>query len=68
MHISDLAWFRVAKPQDIVNVGDAVEVAILKVDAKAKKIALSMKQVQRDPCFEAIEDFSEGMKVSCQVE
>ena len=67
VHISDLAWYRVVKPQDIVNVGKEVEVAILKVDAKAKKVSLSMKQMQRDPWFEAIEDFSEGMKVFCQV-
>lgn len=67
IHISDLSWQRVKTPDEVVNVGDEVEVMVLKVDAKAKKIALSLKQVQRDPWFTAVEEFSEGMNVKGKV-
>ena len=60
IHISDLAWHRVKTPSDIVNVGDTVEVYVLKVDEGAKKISLSLKQIQPDPWFAATSTFAEG--------
>ena len=63
IHISDLAWHRVTTPSDIVNVGDAVEVYVLKVDEGAKKISLSLKQIQPDPWFAAASAFTEGQIV-----
>ena len=46
MHISELADHKVDKPQDVVKVGDDVEVKILKVDTDARKIGLSLRRVQ----------------------
>ena len=46
LHISELADHKVDKPQDVVNVGDEVEVKILKVDPEARKIGLSLRRVQ----------------------
>ncbi len=45
-HISELAEERVAKTEDIVNVGDEVEVRVLSVDSKARKISLSIKSAK----------------------
>ncbi len=46
LHISELADHKIDKPQDIVKVGDDVEVKILKVDTDARKIGLSLRRVQ----------------------
>ena len=46
LHISELADHKVDKPQDIVKVGDEIEVKILKVDTDARKIGLSLRRVQ----------------------
>ena len=46
LHISELADHKIDKPQDVVKVGDEVEVKILKVDIDARKIGLSLRRVQ----------------------
>ena len=49
VHISELSWQRVSKPAKVVSVGDQVEVKILDVKPKKKRISLSMRQVTPDP-------------------
>jgi small subunit ribosomal protein S1 len=46
LHISELADHKIDKPQDVVKVGDEVEVKILKVDTDARKIGLSLRRVK----------------------
>lgn len=46
LHISELSDEKVDKPQDVVNVGDEVEVKILRVDTDSRKIGLSLRRVQ----------------------
>lgn len=49
IHISELAWHRVSHPQEIVNVGQKVEVYILHLDESGKRIGLSLKRLQPNP-------------------
>ena len=49
VHISELSWHRVSKPADVVSVGDQVEVKVLDVKPKKKRISLSIRQVGPDP-------------------
>jgi len=46
LHISELADHKIKKPQDVVKVGDEVEVKILKVDSESRKIGLSLRRAQ----------------------
>jgi small subunit ribosomal protein S1 len=46
LHISELSDQKIKKPQDIVKVGDELEVKILKVDSEARKIGLSLRRAQ----------------------
>ena len=46
LHISELADHKIEKPQDIVKVGDEIEVKILRVDTDARKIGFSLRRVQ----------------------
>jgi small subunit ribosomal protein S1 len=49
LHVSDMSYSRVEKPEEIVKVGQKVEVMILKLDRAADRISLGLKQVQPDP-------------------
>lgn len=49
IHINDLAWERVNRVEDIVNVGDAVEVFIGEVDVEKERLSLILKDVNKEP-------------------
>ena len=49
IHISELAWFRVRHPSQIVAVGDKVDVYVLHLDDQGKRIGLSLKRLQPNP-------------------
>ena len=49
IHISELSWSPVGSPEELVKIGEEVEVYVLRVDAKNKKIALSLKRLQQEP-------------------
>jgi len=46
LHISELADHKIEKPQDIVKLGEEIEIKILRVDTEARKIGLSLRRVQ----------------------
>jgi ribosomal protein S1 len=49
VHISELAWHRVEHPKEVLRVGQEVEVYILKVNRKRKRVALSLKRMLPHP-------------------
>lgn len=60
IHISDLAWFRIDHPSDIVNVGDIVKVQILDFDKERNRISLGLKQTLPKPWDVFIENREVG--------
>ena len=65
MHISEMSWQHVVKPQDILKVGQEVDMKIL--DIKNDRIALSMKALMDNPFDAAMKDMKEGDIVNCRV-
>lgn len=55
IHISELAWHRVSHPEEVVTVGDKVQVYILHLDDDGKRIGLSLKRLQKNP-WEHVEE------------
>ncbi|GAB4529937.1 MAG: S1 RNA-binding domain-containing protein [Anaerolineae bacterium] len=49
IHISELAWHRVRHPREVVQVGDKVDVYVLKLDRANRRIGLSLRRLQPDP-------------------
>ena len=49
LHITDMAWKRVKHPSEIVNVGDEIDVKVLKFDRERNRVSLGMKQLGTDP-------------------
>ena len=68
VHVSEMSWSkRVKHPSKLVNPGDDVEVEVLSVDPKARRISLGMKQVQANPWQTLKERYQIGSRVSGRV-
>ena len=67
VHISELSWTPVGSPQEVVKVGEEVDVYVLRVDAVNKKIALSLKRLQPEPWETINEQFHIGDIVDATV-
>ena len=64
LHISDISHTRVAKPEDVLSVGQELQVRILKIDPDTKKISLGLKQLQAEPWATAPDRLQAGQRVS----
>ena len=64
LHISDIAHSRVAKPEDVLTVGQELQVRILKIDPQTKKISLGLKQLQAEPWEKAPERLVAGQRIT----
>lgn len=60
IHISDLSWERVNRPQDIVKEGDKVEVFIGNVDKEKERLSLILKDIKKEPWSVYISEINEG--------
>lgn len=60
IHVSELSWNRVKHASELLKEGDEVEVLVTKVDPAAKRISLSLKQLQEHPWYQAAKNFNEG--------
>jgi small subunit ribosomal protein S1 len=60
IHVSEMSWFRVKSPREVLKEDDQVEVMVTKVDPALKRISLSLKQLQSHPWDQAISQFTEG--------
>jgi small subunit ribosomal protein S1 len=68
VHVSEMSWSkRVKHPSKLVNPGDDVEVEVLSIDPRARRISLGMKQVQSNPWQTLRERYEVGMRVSGRV-
>lgn len=63
IHISELSWQRVSHPSEVLKVGDQVEVYVLSIDRRRKRIALSLKRLQPDPWTLVEEKYEVGQLV-----
>lgn len=67
IHISELSWKQVDDPREVVNIGQEVDVYILDLDWKRKRIALSLKRLKPNPWTQVDEHYHEGQLVEGQV-
>ena len=64
LHISDIALSRVNKPEDVLSVGQELQVKILKIDPETKKLSLGIKQLQPEPWTTAPARLLPGQRVT----
>jgi len=67
LHISDISRARIAKPDDILSVGEQLTLRILKIDPDTGKISLGLKQLQPEPWETAAERYLPGQRIAGDV-
>jgi len=63
LHITDMAWRRVKHPSEIVNIGDELEVKILKYDRERTRVSLGLKQLGDDPWVDLARRYPERTRL-----
>ena len=63
LHITDMSWGRLTHPRDLVNVGDEIQVKVLKFDKDKQRVSLGFKQLTPDPWLDAAERYPVGARV-----
>lgn len=67
LHITDMSWGRVKHPSEMLNVGDEIQVKVLKYDKEKERVSLGMKQLTTDP-WEAVKaTYPPGTKLKGKV-
>ncbi|MHA7881375.1 MAG: 30S ribosomal protein S1 [Saccharospirillum sp.] len=67
LHITDMAWKRIKHPSEIVQVGDEIEVKVLKFDRERNRVSLGLKQLGEDPWVEIKGRYPEESVVKARV-
>ena len=67
LHITDMSWGRLTHPRDLVNVGDEIQVKVLKFDKDKQRVSLGFKQLTPDPWLDASERYPIGAQVRGRV-
>lgn len=67
LHITDMSWGRLKHPSEVMNVGDELQLKILKYDQEKERVSLGLKQMQPDPWDSVKDQFPVGNKVTGKV-
>ena len=63
LHITDMAWKRVKHPSEIVEIGQEIDVVVLKFDREKNRVSLGLKQMGDDPWANIMRRYPEGQKL-----
>ncbi len=67
LHITDMAWKRVRHPSEVVNVGDELDVRVLRFDRERNRVSLGLKQLGEDPWVNIARRYPTGTRVAGKV-
>jgi small subunit ribosomal protein S1 len=64
LHVSDIAWSRIGSPEEVLSVGQELQVKLLKIDPETRKISLGLKQLQPEPWEAAPGKYKAGERIT----
>ena len=67
LHITDMAWKRVKHPSEVVEIGQEIDVVVLKFDREKNRVSLGLKQMGDDPWENLMRRYPEGTRLFGQV-
>ncbi|MCL4104123.1 UNVERIFIED_CONTAM: hypothetical protein GTU68_034985 [Idotea baltica] len=67
LHITDMAWKRIKHPSEIVEVGQEIDVKILKFDRERNRVSLGLKQLGEDPWVEIKGRYPENSRIKARI-
>ncbi len=63
LHITDMAWKRVRHPTEVINVGDEIDVRVLRFDREKNRVSLGLKQMGEDPWLDIARRYPVGSRL-----
>jgi len=63
LHITDMAWKRVKHPSEVVEIGQEIDVVVLKFDREKNRVSLGLKQMGDDPWVNIMRRYPEGSRM-----
>ena len=63
LHVAEISWSRIAKPADVLSVGQQIEARVLKVDHDKRRISLGLRQLQPHPWDQVADKYNTGERV-----
>jgi small subunit ribosomal protein S1 len=63
VHLSEISWDRIQHPNEVLKIGEEVQVKVISVDRDRKRIGLSIRQLQQDPWMKKVGELKEGMLI-----
>lgn len=67
LHVTDISWKRVAHPSEVLQIGQSVDVQVIRFNEETQRISLGMKQLEADPWKGVRERYSAGQKLRGRV-
>ena len=64
LHVSDISWSRVNAPEDVLTIGQELQLKVLKVDAESRRISLGLKQLEPQRWDSAAEKYKVGQRIT----
>jgi len=64
LHVTDISWKRINHPSEALQVGESVQVKVIKFNDETQRISLGIKQLTEDPWLKVFERFPVGAKMS----
>ena len=67
LHITDMSWKRIKHPSEMINIGDEIDVKVLKFDRERNRVSLGMKQMGDDPWGDIKGRYPVGKKTKARI-
>jgi small subunit ribosomal protein S1 len=67
LHITDIAWKRVKHPSEVLNIGDEINVKVLRFDVERSRVSLGLKQLTQDPWLTLMDAHAVGTRARARV-
>jgi small subunit ribosomal protein S1 len=67
VHLSEISWERIQHPNEVLKVGQEVDVKVISIDQERKRIGLSIRQLQTDPWLQRVGHIKEGQLIEAKI-
>jgi small subunit ribosomal protein S1 len=67
LHVSDISWSRIKAPEDVLTLGQELQLKVLKVDAEGRRVSLGLKQLEPEKWDSAAEKYKVGQRITATV-
>ncbi|MBS1713181.1 MAG: S1 RNA-binding domain-containing protein [Armatimonadetes bacterium] len=67
LHISEMSWYRIDHPREVLKEGDEINVQVLRLDSNSGRVSLGLRQVLPDPWNIIKQTYQQGQKIKCTV-